>query len=178
MVTKVLDFNIKVQCQSDVLSESLVIMVNSTALNSTFNATVNQTGYDISVQCIWTVNGGTYMNETTLNGKIKSFLFPTFIIKLYYLAPISPMLNESEIVSHLTSTSIDVSWTAIPDANGYVVYVNDTVYDVIGSDISITVDGLIPGTSYSVTVRGYQDILGPPSMTYVTTDDGEYVYVA
>ena len=28
-----------------------------------------------------------------------------------------------------------------------------------------TLDGLIPGTSYSITVRAYQDILGPPSTT-------------
>ena len=37
-----------------------------------------------------------------------------------------------------------------------------------------TLDGLIPGTSYSITVRAYQDILGPPSTTLNTaTDDGE-----
>ena len=76
LVIEVLDFEIEIQCQSDVLSESLIIMVNSTAYNTAipsfinkFNVTVNQTGYDISVQCIWSVNGGVYMNETTLNGK-------------------------------------------------------------------------------------------------------------
>ena len=76
LVIEVLDFEIEIQCRSDVLSESLIIMVNSTAYNTAlpsfinkFNVTVNQTGYDISVQCIWSVNGGVYMNETTLNGK-------------------------------------------------------------------------------------------------------------
>ena len=101
-----------------------------------------------------------------------------FFIKLHvYLAPISPMLNEILVES---PTRITVNWTPIPDVNGYVVYVNDvTVYDEIQSDnASITLDGLIPGTRYSITVRAYQDLLGPPSMTYVTTDDGEYVYVA
>ena len=35
---------------------------------------------------------------------------------------------------------------------------------VIGSNnTSVTLDGLIPGTNYSITVRAYQDILGPPS---------------
>ena len=77
-------------------------------------------------------------------------------------------------------TSITVNWTAIPDVNGYVLFLNELSYDLIGSDnASITLDGLIPGTSYSVTVRAYQDILGPPSMTvHVTTDDGEYIYAA
>ena len=64
----------------------------------------------------------------------------------------------------------------MPDANGYVVYVNDT-YNIIGKgNTTITLDGLIPGTSYSIAVRAYQDILGPPTTTvHVTTDDGKYI---
>ena len=76
MVTEVSDFEVEIHCQSDVLSESLIIMVNSTTYNIThpsliseLNVTINQTGYDISVQCIWSVNGRIYMTETTLNGK-------------------------------------------------------------------------------------------------------------
>ena len=50
------------------------------------------------------------------------------------------------------------------DADGYVVYYNDTAKLVVGGDVKeTTLDGLIPGTSYSITVRAYQDILGPPS---------------
>ena len=75
MVTEILEFAIEVQCQSDVLSESLIIMVNSTAyiitrpsLISKFTTTINQTGFDISIQCIWNVNGGMIIDETTLYG--------------------------------------------------------------------------------------------------------------
>ena len=68
-----------------------------------------------------------------------------------------------------------MNWTAVPDANGYVVYVNDTPYSVIGSDsTNITVDGLIPGTSHSITVRASQDTLGPVSMAVnINTANGE-----
>ena len=63
------------------------------------------------------------------------------------------------------------------DADGYVVYMyyNGTAKLVEGGDVKkTTLDGLIPGTSYSITVRAYQDILGPPSTTLnVATDDGE-----
>ena len=64
---------------------------------------------------------------------------------------------------------------SVSGANGYVVYVNDMVHSVIGStNTSNTVNDLIPGTSYSITVRAYQDILGPPSTTLNTaTDDGK-----
>ena len=51
------------------------------------------------------------------------------------------------------------------DADGYVVYYNDTT-KVVGGDVKeTTLNGLIPGTRYSITVRAYQDILGPPSTT-------------
>ena len=52
------------------------------------------------------------------------------------------------------------------DADGYVVYYNGTAKLVVGGDMKeTTLDGLIPGTRYSITVRAYQDILGPPSTT-------------
>ena len=57
------------------------------------------------------------------------------------------------------------------------MYVNDTVYEVVKSDsTSITIDERIPGTSYSILVRAYQDILGPPASMPViaNTDSGEY----
>ena len=75
----------------------------------------------------------------------------------------------------ITATSVTTNWTAVPDASGYVVYVNDTAYSVIGSNNStnITIDGLIPGTSYFITVRAYEDIVGPAStIQYFTSDNG------
>ena len=55
------------------------------------------------------------------------------------------------------------------------MHINDTIYNLIGSDnTSIALDGLIPGTCYSITVRAYQDILGPPKTNITaTTDDGK-----
>ena len=60
------------------------------------------------------------------------------------------------------------------DADGYVVYYNGTAKLVEGGDMKeTTLDGLIPGTSYSITVRVHQDILGPPSTPLnAATDDG------
>ena len=52
------------------------------------------------------------------------------------------------------------------DADGYVVYYNGTAKLVEGGAMNeTTLEGLIPGISYSITVRAYQDILGPPSTT-------------
>ena len=71
----------------------------------------------------------------------------------------------------VSTTSITVNWTYgnISDADGYVVYFNySTVHNIIGSNnTSVTLDGLIPGASYSITVRAYQDILGLPSATLI-----------
>ena len=80
------------------------------------------------------------------------------------------MLNAIE----RSPTTIIVNWMSVSGANGYVVYTNDMVHSVIGStNTSSTVNDLIPGTNYSITVRAYQDILGPPSTTIdATTENG------
>ena len=42
------------------------------------------------------------------------------------------------------------------------------------NDTTTTLSGLLPGTTYNITVRAYQDILGPPSdVLETTTLDGE-----
>ena len=72
-----------------------------------------------------------------------------------------------------TTTSITVSWTALDssDADGYVVNVTsgtDTVQIVQlerSSDNAVTINFLRGGTTYSITVRAYQQLLGPASST-------------
>ena len=72
-----------------------------------------------------------------------------------------------------TATSITVSWTALDssDADGYVVNVTsgtDTVQIVQlerSSDNAVTLNGLRELTTYSITVRAYQQLLGPASST-------------
>ena len=78
-------------------------------------------------------------------------------------------------VVNITAISVTVNWMYdTSDADGYVVYCNGTAKLVIGGDMEkITLDGLMPGTSYSITVRAYQDILGPPSTPLNVTTDNE-----
>uniref|UniRef100_A0A1X7UGR7 Fibronectin type III domain-containing protein n=1 Tax=Amphimedon queenslandica TaxID=400682 RepID=A0A1X7UGR7_AMPQE len=76
-----------------------------------------------------------------------------------------------------TATTITVSWTALDssDADGYVVNVTndtDTVQTVQvegSSNNTITLNGLRGGTTYSITVRAYQQLLGPASTISVQT---------
>ena len=70
-----------------------------------------------------------------------------------------------------TATTITVNWTALDssDADGYVVNVTsdtDTVQTVQvegSSNNTITLNGLRVGTTYNITVRAYQQLLGPAS---------------
>ena len=68
-----------------------------------------------------------------------------------------------------TATTITVSWTPVPsDADGYVVNVTSDTHTVTqqikgGRQNEMTLNGLIPATTYNITVRAYQDILGPAS---------------
>uniref|UniRef100_A0A1X7SGX1 Fibronectin type-III domain-containing protein n=1 Tax=Amphimedon queenslandica TaxID=400682 RepID=A0A1X7SGX1_AMPQE len=76
-----------------------------------------------------------------------------------------------------TTTTITVSWTALnsSDADGYVVNVTsdtDTVQTVQvegSSNNAITLNGLNIETTYSITVRAYQQLLGPASAISVQT---------
>uniref|UniRef100_A0A1X7V511 Fibronectin type-III domain-containing protein n=1 Tax=Amphimedon queenslandica TaxID=400682 RepID=A0A1X7V511_AMPQE len=85
-----------------------------------------------------------------------------------------------------TATTITVSWTALDssDADGYVVNVTsdtDTVQtvQVEGSSNAITLNGLRGGTTYSITVRAYQQLLGPASTISVFTHcQQEGIYLA
>ena len=83
-----------------------------------------------------------------------------------YCTILAPSSSPSTLtVVSICATSVTVSWTYdTNDTDGYVVYYNNSVKKVEGGDMKeITLDKLIPGTSYSITVRAYQDILGPPS---------------
>ena len=76
-----------------------------------------------------------------------------------------------------TATTITINWTALDssDADGFVVNVTsdtDTVQTVQvkgSSNNTITLNGLRGGTTYSITVRAYQQLLGPASTISVTT---------
>ena len=73
-----------------------------------------------------------------------------------------------------SATSIAVNWTSSDVADGYVVYVNDSAELILtgGDNTTTTVNGLMPLTTYSITVRAYQDLLGPSSVPLnVTTED-------
>ena len=81
-------------------------------------------------------------------------------------APALALINK-------TVTTITVIWTALDssDADGYVVNVTsdtDTVQTVQvegSSNDTITLNGLRGGTTYNITVRAYQQLLGPASST-------------
>ena len=76
-----------------------------------------------------------------------------------------------------TTTTVTVSWTALDssDADGYVVNVTsdtDTVQTVQvegSSNNTITLNGLNIETTYNITVRAYQQLLGPASTISVFT---------
>ena len=74
-----------------------------------------------------------------------------------------------------SSTSITVNWSVPstpPDADGYVIYYASetsgpgmSVKVMGGSVTEHTLVDLIPGTLYNISIRAYQDILGPASDT-------------
>ena len=126
---------------------------------------------DHEIECYAVRNAATRTSTVTIKG-----IYYVFLCQVIYcfLAPSSS--PTSITVVNTTTTSITVNWTYdTSDADGYVVYYNGIAKLVDRGDTKeTTLDGLIPGTSYSITVRAYQDILGPPSTSLDTaTDDGK-----
>ena len=83
-----------------------------------------------------------------------------------------------------TATTITVSWTPVPsDADGYVVNVTSNTHTVTqqvkGGSLNETIlKGLIPVTTYDITVRAYQDILGPASnVISIYTSSGILIFI-
>ena len=80
-------------------------------------------------------------------------------------------------VLHKNATSITIRWTAInaTDADGYVVYYEArTEYQKdVGNTTQYTLTELNVNST-TITVRAYQDLLGPPStILSVETVEGE-----
>ena len=83
-----------------------------------------------------------------------------------------PATAPSLIEVNKTATTVTVSWTALDSsvADGYVVNVTsdtDTVQTVQvegSSNNTITLNGLNIETTYSITVRAYQQLLGPANV--------------
>ena len=86
-----------------------------------------------------------------------------------FLVPVTA--PSSLTVVSKTTTTITVSWIALDssDADGYVANFTsdtDTVQTVQlegSSNNTITLNGLNTETTYSITVRAYQQLLGPAS---------------
>ena len=102
----------------------------------------------------------------TVTGKY--FYYYSYMMS--YVTLLAPGLTPSPLtLVNKTATTITIIWTPIPsDADGYVVNVASDTHTVTqqvkgGSQNKKTLKGLIPATTYNITVRAYQDILGPAS---------------
>ena len=86
-----------------------------------------------------------------------------------YLVPVIAPSSLTEV--NKTASTITVSWTALDssDADGYVVNVTShtgtvqTIQVEGSSNNTITLNGLKANATYNITVRAYQQLLGPAS---------------
>ena len=102
------------------------------------------------------------------------------LLKSYTFLLVPGSALTSFTMVNKTATTITVNWTALDssDADGYVVNVTSdtdavqTVQVEGSSNNTITLNGLRVGTTYSITVRAYQQLLGPASTISVQTLPG------
>ena len=81
----------------------------------------------------------------------------------------APGFILSPTLFNKTATTITVGWTPVPsNTDVYVVNVTSDTHTATqqvkgGSQNEMTLKGLIQATTFDITVRVYQDILGPTS---------------
>ena len=103
----------------------------------------------------------------TVTGKY--FYYYSYMISWYIIFSAPGFTPSLPTLVNKTATTITVSWTSVPsDADGYVVNATSDTHIVTqqvkgGSQNMMTLKGLISSTTYNITVRAYQNILGPAS---------------
>uniref|UniRef100_A0A1X7TS54 Fibronectin n=1 Tax=Amphimedon queenslandica TaxID=400682 RepID=A0A1X7TS54_AMPQE len=142
-----------------------VLVSNTNTIRYTVDITWD--GMTVSSGSINQSTTGDQMYQCILDNPSGADRIRTLTIKVPAIAP-SSLTEVSK-----TATTITVRWTALDssDADGYVVNVTsdtDTVQTVQvegSSNNAITLNGLNIETNYSITVRAYQQLLGPASST-------------
>ena len=135
---------------------------------------------DQMYQCVLdNINDGADRTRTlAIKGNVYKYICTCNFIKnncVFIIVPATPPTSLTEV--NKTATTITVSWTALDssDADGYVVNVTsdtDTVQTLQvegSSNNTITLNKLREETTYNITVRAYQQLLGPASTISVFT---------
>ena len=109
---------------------------------------------------VWEIVRNRYLTVTGKYFRYYSYMMSFVILSAPGFTSSSPTLVKK------TATTITVSWTPVPsDADGYVVNATSDTHTVTqqvkgGSQNETTLKRLIPVTTYNITVRAYQEILG------------------
>ena len=150
---------------------------NAEEINSGIFSQSNNNG-DHKYRCYENIDNVIRNRYLTVTGKYYySYMMSYIILSAPEFTP-SP-----SILVNKTATTITISWTPVPsDADGYVVNATSNTHTVTqqvkgGSQNVMTLKRLIPGTTYNITIRAYQDILGPASnkTSVQTLSSGIYV---
>ena len=150
---------------NNTISRTINITWNGEEINSGIFSQSNNNG-DHNYRCYEDVDNVIRNRYLTVTGRYYySYMMSYLILTAPGFIPSPPTLVNK------TATSVTVSWTPVPsDADGYVINATSETHTVTkqvkgGSQNVMTLKGLIPTTTYNITVRAYQDILGPASNT-------------
>ena len=150
---------------NNTIVRNLTVTWYAEKINNGIFSQSNNNGYHVH-RCYDKVDEIVRNRYLTVTGKY--FYYYRYMMSYVILS--SPGFTPSPpTLVNKTATTITVSWTPVPsDVNGYVVNVTNDTHTMTqevkgGSQNEITLKGLILKTLYDITVRAYQDILGPAS---------------
>uniref|UniRef100_A0A1X7TQ43 Fibronectin type-III domain-containing protein n=1 Tax=Amphimedon queenslandica TaxID=400682 RepID=A0A1X7TQ43_AMPQE len=156
------------------------------SVNETFSVGPHQSTTTYSYTSMGLYSGMNYTITVRAGNVLGGSKLSMSTVQTEAITPATAPSSLTEV--NKTATTITVSWTALDssDADGYVVNVandTDTVQTVQvegSSNNTITLNGLRELTTYSITVRAYQQLLGPASsaisvFTHICQQEGIYL---
>ena len=155
------------QDYSNTYDHTVTISWDGQTITSGSSFSQSNTG-DQTFQCnMWVNNQPRRLRDVIMQGG------SSIIVFIRHRPFVVPSFAPTSISVNKTATTITVNWNALDssDTDGYVVNVTsdtDTVQTVQvegSSNNTITLNGLRGGTTYNITVRAYQQLLGPASST-------------
>ena len=150
---------------NNTIVRNLTVTWYAEKMNSGIFSQSNNNGDHVH-RCYEKVNQITRNRYLTVTGK---YFYYYSHMMLYIILSAPGFTPSPPTLVNKTATTITVSWTPVPsDADGYVVNATSDTHTMTqqvkgGSQNKIILKGLIPVTTYNITVRAYQDILGPAS---------------
>ena len=153
-------------------NSAMYTLIDDLIYNNTLLIYSDPLGVSVNVTCIAMYEGVKYSNTVILQGILCHMSH--CVLFIIQIAPGGPPLNVRAYI--LNETSIKVNWTALSQANGYVIVYIDSTGNrnvLLSTTQTESVINNLPLSTYNISVYSYKDVPSVDSTQTLLRFDGE-----